>query len=164
MPRTTSHFSASKLFIKVATGFLTAVLASQSAHAGKLIDCEWPASVSAMVEPWAENIRMFNYGEDGIVRIAHMDTGGEPACCSSYLLILAPDPDDEMGNRTCMLLSNGDAGQGFTWVEFKKITAKEDKPKELLLTVPVQTYAANGGVPGTRKVRINRNSGAITLE
>jgi len=148
---------------KVLANSVAAALVALPAQAGTLGNCDWIDRTINIFEPWEDNSRVIKLGDVGSVRIAHMDTGGEPICCASYLLILAPDPQDEMGNRTCRLLSNGGVGSGFSWVEFKDIKVSGDDSPDLVLTVPIRTHSETGGIPGTRIVTINRKTGAIAL-
>src|SRR5215813_6366189 len=57
---------------------------------------------------------------EGKIRIAHVDTDGEPVCCSSHLLILIPSPD--LGSQ-CFALSqkagrDSESASGFSNIEF----------------------------------------------
>jgi hypothetical protein len=104
----------------------------------------------------------------GKITIAHVDTDGEPVCCSEHLLIFIPSP--EIGSQ-CFAVSDqaakGDGGaRGFSTVGFDKITASYDQAKGLLLTVPYTLY--NGGQKGPSRstsVRINlQGQGSVKIE
>ena len=59
----------------------------------RIAECEgWPLNVRNIVEPFDQSTRTF---ANGNIRILHIDTGGEPVCCSSHLVILAPNPAEE---------------------------------------------------------------------
>ncbi|MEP0521227.1 MAG: hypothetical protein ABJO09_16690 [Hyphomicrobiales bacterium] len=151
-------------FAVVAT---TAILLSDAIAQEAISQCDWPANLRNIVEPWEQNTRTF---ANGNIRIAHVDTGGEPVCCSSYLAILAPTGSEEvLDSRQCALLTDGEQLSGFTWIDFPSITASYDPGQGLLLTVPVERYdfqgTQNGGtLPGIVNIRINQANGNITTE
>src|SRR5436189_255028 len=79
---------------------------------------------------------------DGKIRIAHVDTDGEPVCCSSHLLVFIPSP--EIGSQ-CFAVSQQaakDSGSpmGFNNIEFSRIKAAYDPQRGLLLNVPYTLY------------------------
>ena len=119
-------------------------------------------SAAAIAEPWEKNTRTFYNGE---VRVALMDTGGEPACCSMHLLILAPDPRNEDGSRSCWLVNN-EGGMGFVNIDFTHVATRYDAGKGLLITFPYALYSDIGrpGEQGTAHVRVNLASGSVTAE
>ena len=148
----------------LAVAFLASswVFAFQANAEPRLNNCDWPANARNIVEPWSDYSRTF---ANGNIRIAHVDTDGEPACCSSHLLILAPDPKNELGGRSCNLLSDGGSGTGFQYLSVAGTTAKYDPAKGLLITVPVERYI-DGQKSGkaTITVRINQATGGVTIE
>jgi hypothetical protein len=104
----------------------------------------------------------------GKITIAHIDTDGEPVCCSEHLLIFIPSP--EIGSQ-CFALSEkaarGDgSARGFSTVVFDKITASYDQNKGLLLTVPYTLYnGGEKGFPRSTSVRINlQGQGSVRIE
>jgi hypothetical protein len=104
----------------------------------------------------------------GKIKIAEIDTDGEPVCCSSHLLVFIPAPD---GGSRCFALSDkaarGDSSaRGFSSIGFGKIAAAYDAGSGLLLTVPYALYAGGGtGHPRTAGVRVDlRGEGAVTIE
>lgn len=139
---------------------------AQPAMAQEVIsECDWPASLRNIMEPWEDHTRTFANGK---IRIAHVDTGGEPVCCSSYLAILAPTGSEiELESRQCKLLTDGPEMSGFNWIAFDAITASYDPGLGLLLNVPVERYDFAGDgttIPATIGIRINQATGEIYTE
>ncbi len=106
------------------------------ALAVQVSECDWAASAQNLAEPWEKNSRVL---ANGAVRIALVDTGGEPVCCSMRLLILAPDKNDEQGNRMCRLIGSTRA-LGFESLEFDRLTTSYDPQGGLVLTFPYTLY------------------------
>ena len=123
--------------------------------------CSGLESVYNVVEPVEQATRTFASGK---IRIWHVDTGGEPVCCSSHLVIIAPDPNEELTQTQCVRLSD-QGSLGFQWIEFKDISASYDPAKGLLLSVPVERYNdGNEGLKDTIDLRINQATGAVVIE
>src|ERR1700733_8858708 len=113
---------------------LAAVLIACPAAAAVVSDCGDAANPANIVEPWEANSRTFAKGD---IRIAYLDTGGEPACCSGWLMVLYDEhPKDEPEYRACKLVGQSQ-GLGFEGVDFKAIKASYDPRRGLLLSVPV---------------------------
>jgi len=124
--------------------------------------CEGPSSIAHVTYPWEEATRTFANEK---IRLVTVDTGGEPACCSGHLVILAPDPRDELGNQQCKILSDGQTWQGFQFVDLKGVRSSYDASKGLLLSVPVERYI--DGIKSSKAVidvRINQATGSIEIE
>jgi hypothetical protein len=109
--------------------------------------------------------RSFAKGE---IRIAHVDTGGEPVCCSSHLLVLIPS--DEIGTQ-CFAVSQKAAtsdasARGFSNIGFSQIKASYDPKRGLLLSVPYTQYNLDDrrGTPGAMAVRVSLRKGNVTIE
>lgn len=124
--------------------------------------CDYAANVAAIAEPWERNTRAFY---NNAVRVALLDTGGEPVCCSQHLLILLPDraghvPGMDEG-RLCRVV--GDREQmGFLGIEFQQMRSRYDGGG-LLLEIPVHIYG--DGVRNRRsvvRVRIDVGRGLVT--
>jgi hypothetical protein len=106
---------------------------------------------------------------EGKIRIAHVDTDGEPVCCSSHLLVFIPSPD--IGSQ-CFAISqkaaNGSESQlGFNNIEFNGIKASYVPQRGLLLNVPYTLYNPQGGrgKPGSANVRvILGDKGSVRIE
>ncbi|MDP1738708.1 MAG: hypothetical protein Q8L23_14870 [Caulobacter sp.] len=117
-----------------------------------------------IVEPWEANSRTFYQGR---VRVAFLDTGGEPACCSGHLLVIFY-ADDNPESFTCRLVSESD-GRGFAGIDFKGLRSSYDPARGLLLTFGYSAYPVDGGFDagptrGVARVRINIPAGAVTVE
>jgi hypothetical protein len=130
-------------------------------------DCQdsgYVVSPANLVEPWSTHSRTF---ANGAIRIAVLDTGGEPACCSAHLLVLYPAGGrDEPDYRACVVIS-GTPGLGFLWVDIPGTTASYDPARGLLLSVPV-THWHDGvelGRPGiVERMEVRVNQAAQTVE
>lgn len=129
------------------------------AGAANVRDCNWAASAHSLAEPWEKNTKVFL---NGAVRIALIDTGGEPVCCSTHLLVLAEDKSDEHGGRVCRLVSNS-GEMGYEWIDFARITSTYHPSRGLQLTMPFKLYV--DGVAdrrGVARITINTQNGVIT--
>lgn len=130
-------------------------------------DCEWIGNPANIVEPWDVNSRTF---ANGAIRVAWLDTGGEPVCCSSHLLILSPSGNgqDEPEYRQCRVAS-AQPGAGFYAVDVPGITASYDPNKGLLLSVPIGHWHPGmengaGPIPDRMEIRINQANGSVAFE
>jgi hypothetical protein len=105
----------------------------------------------------------------GKITIAHVDTDGEPACCSEHLLVLIPSR--EIGSE-CFAISqkaatDSEGPKGFNSIEFKRIKTFYDPNRGLLLNVPYTLYNPDGrrGTPGRTNVRVDlRDKGSVRIE
>ena len=104
----------------------------------------------------------------GKITTAHVDTDGEPVCCSAHLLVIIPAT--ELGSQ-CFAVSDKAGGKegsarGFNSVGFDKIKAAYDAQRGLLLTVPYTLYDdGRTGRPGVTKVRVDlRGEGSVKIE
>jgi hypothetical protein len=122
------------------------------------------ANVRNVAEPWEKNIRAFY---NGSVRVALIDTGGEPVCCSVHLLVLAPSVPEVEGMdayRNCFMVHN-EGEMGFQSIDFARVSSRYDAGKGLLISFPYTLY--NEGNPGrqdTGRVRVNVQKGTVTAE
>lgn len=140
-------------------GFTLAACAP--ALAVEVRECDWVAGVQSIMEPWETNTKSFYNGQ---VRVALMDTGGEPVCCSTHLLILAPDKSDEMGGRMCRLVGSKEK-LGFEGVDFAKLTTRYDQGRGLLIIFPFTLYVDGvSHTNGTARVRVNLERGTVSAE
>jgi hypothetical protein len=133
------------------------------AHAAEVGPCNDLDRISFLVG----QVRSF---AEGKIRIAYVDTDGEPVCCSSHLLVFIPAPD--LGSQ-CFAVSQSaatkDSGsaRGFNNIEFSKIKASYDQRRGLLLTVPYTLYNPDGGKgkPGSTDVRVDLSGkGSVKIE
>jgi hypothetical protein len=122
------------------------------------------ANVGNIAEPWEKNTRTFYSGN---VRVALIDTGGEPVCCSMHLLIIVPVPSEDTGVdpvRRCYLVHNTE-GMGFVGIDFARMASSYDAAKGLLITFPYELYnEGNPGPKGVGRVRINVIEGTAVAE
>ncbi len=125
-------------------------------------DDQATASAWNLAEPWEKNTKVFSNGN---VRVALLDTGGEPVCCSMHLLILSPNKDEQAEYRSCHLV-NDHEGEGFVNIDFAKIAASYDPKKGLLISFPYALYNDEGGPQkqGIGKVRVNSADGSVKAE
>lgn len=138
-----------------------ALLAATPALAVQVRECDETAHPQSIMEPWEKNTRSFYNGN---VRVALMDTGGEPVCCSMHLLILAPDKNDELGGRLCRLVGDREA-LGFAGIDFARLTTRYDAGRGLLIAFPYQLYV--DGIrnrTGVARVRVNVDKGTVAAE
>jgi len=144
---------------------LTALLLMAApAGAQAIRACDWVGNPAYIVEPWESNTRTF---ANGAIRLALIDTDGEPVCCPIHLLILAPVGEVEgPAWRACHLLSDGAPGIGFNDIDLPGIAASYDPELGLRLEVPVWRYTdgLDRGRPARVAVRINQATGTVTLE
>jgi len=144
---------------------LAVLLATGAAGAQAVSDdCDWIASPANIVEPWVDHSRSF---ANGAIRIALLDTSGEPVCCSMHLLILSPSVGEEgPAYRQCHILSDRAQGVGFHDIDFAGIAASYDPALGLRLEVPVWRYTdgRDRGRPGQVAVRINQATGSVVVE
>jgi hypothetical protein len=133
--------------------------AAQAAEVGPCNDLDRISNLVGQTKSFAE----------GKIRIAHVDTDGEPVCCSSHLLVFIPSP--EIGSQ-CFAVSqkaakDSDSPLGFNNIEFSRIKAAYDPQRGLLLNVPYTLYNPQGGrgKPGSANVRVDLSGpGAVRIE
>ena len=151
------------LHMKYSWVFLVAAIGSGSgAEAAEVGPCNNLDRASLVVG----QTRSFS---DGKIRIAHVDTDGEPVCCSSHLLVFIPSP--EIGSQ-CFAISQkaekGDSSaRGFSSLDLARAIASYDPQRGLLLTVPYTLYDLNDKRrrPGAVRVRVDlRDIGSVAIE
>lgn len=132
--------------------------AAQSVQVG---ECDWLASMLNIVEPWEANSRSFYEGQ---VRVVLADSV-EPACCWAHLVILMPNPSDEMGLRQCVVVNMG-GGMGFAGLDFAQLSATYDPAEGLLVSFPYALYEPETGGIGPwqgARVLLNLETGEAAL-
>lgn len=151
-----------KQTLAAAAAFAALALASPVA-AASVRPCDGVTEAAFnIVEPWDANSRTFYQGR---VRVASLDTGGEPACCSAHLLIVFYASDDPE-SFTCRLVSDRDR-TGFAGIDFSTIKSSYDPKRGLLLTFGYSVMPSDGGPTPRRamtKVRVNVPAGAVAVE
>lgn len=129
--------------------------AAVPAHAQDIRDCDWPASARNLVEPWEDNSRTFANGQ---TRLALLDTAGEPAAGSYYLLVLSP-PYAELGDRQCRVL--GHNGIGFGYIDFPNLNAAYDPASGFTFDVPVEIFDGETHVGHRLTFTLDQGTGDI---
>ncbi len=138
-----------------------ASLVSLQASAATISACNWINNVDYIVEPWSESTKTY---ANGAIRVVHMDTLGEPVCCSSHLMILAPNPNNELGERSCFLMSSFE-GTGFQYLDVAGIKSSYDAELGLKLEIPVFYYNhGDDSTPGKVSVRVRQDNGSVAIE
>ena len=150
---------------RLVIGLLALLATAAPAWAVSLTACpddEATAGARNLVEPWEKNTRTFS---SGAIRVALIDTGGEPVCCSMHLLVLSPSASEEgEGYRECTIVNDHDR-MGFVGIDFAKLAASYDPAKGLLLSFPYELYVDGmSSKKGVAKVRINGKTGTVTVE
>ncbi len=123
-------------------------------------DCDWLQDMRVIAEPWEKHTRTFNEGE---VRVVLGDSV-EPACCYLHVIVLLPDPDDELGGRKCVVINQGST-MGFSKVDWDALKASHDPATGLTITFPYANYDAENASAGPTKaatVRIDLSTGDVT--
>ena len=124
------------------------------------------ASPANLAEPWDTHSRTY---ANGAIRVALLDTGGEPVCCAAHLLVMSPSGgEDGPEYRACRVISGGN-GMGFFFIDIPGITASYDPARGLLLSVPVDHYhpGVEEGRPAIAErmeVRIDQARGTVEVE
>lgn len=131
------------------------------AFAVEVRECDWAAQAPSIAEPWEKNSKSFYRGQ---VRVALIDTGGEPVCCSAQLLILIPDNSEGAGGRMCRLV--GSTGQlGFENIDFARLATHYDAGRGLLIVFPYTLYVDGlSHTSGAGRVRVNVERGTVRVE
>ncbi len=151
--------------VRLILAALTLLALVAPASALSIRDCADDAATASawnLAEPWEKNTKLFSKGE---IRVALIDTGGEPVCCSMHLLILSPNKDEQAEYRSCHLV-NDHEGLGFVAIDFASLSASYDPKKGLLISFPYELYNDAGGpqAGGIAKVRVNSADGTVTAE
>ena len=157
--RTVSHC------IVVAGGLLAASAAQAEPVIAPCDGANSPASLATVIEPWDEYSRTY---ANGAIRVVHVDTSGEPVCCSSHIAVLFPTAEDGPAYRECVVVSDGPDYRGFLDVRLAEAAASYDAARGLLISVPVERYDGVRGADPARsgrvRIRVNQATGTATLE
>lgn len=115
-----------------------------------------------IVEPWAQNSWAY-YG--GRVRVAVLDTGGEPACCSSHLLVMFPDDQSPGGGLVCRIVSD-QGSNGFAGIDPRSVRSAYDPKRGLQISFGYSYFPRGGEATrrGVARVRVNLSRKAVTVE
>jgi hypothetical protein len=151
-----------KLMWVAAGALLAGVMIAGPAAAVTVEDCEGVATVENIAEPWEANSKSFYNGE---VRLAVVDTGGEPACCSTHLMVLyTEDTGEEPPYRACKMVSDRE-GRGFGDVDFKGLKATYDPATGLTFSVPVAVAKedGSGSTSAVARLRLKLKPTSLTV-
>ena len=152
-----------KRLILAAAAAITAGLTTAPAMAASVSDCGDVSRLENVVEPWEGSTKTF-YG--GKMRVVLVDTGGEPACCSTYLAVLySVEPNDEPPYTACKLIKD-DNRMGFAGIDFRSMRATYDARAGVLLTIRAKRMKADGSgtTPLTLKVRLRQSPPSVRIE
>lgn len=142
--------------------FLMSFVVAGTAHAQAVNECNWIASSEYIVQPQSQNVREF---ANGNVRVTHIDTDGEPACCSSFIMVTIEKSEQ---GRVCRLISNQHTNMsgvvGFGKVMFSETGADYDPEYGLFVETPVKTMGGDGLLSNEMMIQIliNQATGDIT--
>ena len=147
-----------------AAALLGATILGSPALAATVRDCDGNTeSAFNIIEPWEASARTFYQGR---VRVASLDTGGEPACCSAHLLVIFYANDDPE-SFVCRLVSARGA-TGFAAIDFKSLKSSYDPSRGLLLTFGYLVFpegeVGTSATRGVARVRVNVAGGAVAVE
>jgi len=148
--------------------FLPSVALVTSTAWGQVVtECDWVANPANILEPWNQHSRTY---ANGAIRVAALDTGGEPVCCSAHLLVLSPSGSglSEPAYRACHVVS-AQRGMGFYSLDIAGISASYDPSRGLSLSVPVGHWHAGmdsgaGPILERLEVLINQASGSVSID
>ena len=146
----------------LAAGAATLALAAAqpAAAAPTVADCTDYAMSTFVMEPWEKSTRTFYNGQ---VRVVLTDTDGEPACCSTWLVVIFPNADDELGGRTCRMVGSG-PGLGWTGVNLAGIKSSYSASSGLTLSVPVRRMVDGDQVVNeTVRLRLDLRASRLTV-
>ena len=131
------------------------------AAAVQVRDCDETASLQTLAEPWEKNIKSFYQGQ---VRVALLDTGGEPVCCSTHLLIMMPSNDMPAEGRVCHIVGQKDQ-LGFENIDMARLRTSYDPRRGLLIEFPYRLYVDGlKSKSGVGRVRVNVKLGTVKAE
>ncbi|NOT42818.1 MAG: hypothetical protein HOP13_20250 [Alphaproteobacteria bacterium] len=137
------------------------VASALPAAAVQVRECDYAANIQTLAEPWEKNIRSFYKGQ---VRVALLDTGGEPVCCSMHLLIMMPSDDEPAEGRVCRIVGTKDQ-LGFEGIDMSRLRTSYDAKRGLLIEFPYTLYV--DGLKhrsGAARVRVNVKQGTVKAE
>ena len=136
---------------------LVLAVASTPAAAQEVLSCEgFVASARNVV--WSDPTRTF---ADGAVRFVHLDTGGEPACCSSHLMVTYPSPEDP-GDLCALISAKGTLG--WQSLSLARADASYDPATGLTVRIPAREYGEVHPTPMSVVVTVDRQTGVILAE
>ena len=136
---------------------LAVLLAAAPAAAQEVQSCDGFVA-SARNVFWPDATRTF---ANGAIRLVHLDTAGEPACCSAHLMVTYPSPEDPFD--LCALVS-ADGTMGWQGLSLSRADASYDPARGLTVRVPASEYGEVHATPLSILVTINQQTGEIRAE
>lgn len=115
------------------------------------------SSAENLMMPPSESIRTY---AEGAVRLMWLDVM-EPACCSSYLMVVQPNPEG-IGEICRIVTPSGDAG--FGGIDLPGTEGFYDAETGLTLQIPVNFWEGSGGELGILYLTINQATGGLVGE
>ena len=127
-----------RTIVGAAAALMMSALAAP-ALAASVSDCGDVSRLENVVEPWEGSTKTF-YG--GKMRVVLVDTGGEPACCSTYLAVLyTVEPNDEPPYTACKLIKD----------KTSCLYYMPEDPKGIPLTAQIVDLAGNRTIASIQK-------------
>jgi hypothetical protein len=122
-----------------------------------------PCQQSESAPTSTEFVNTFRTFSQGAVRVFEMDTYGEPACCSSHLIVYFPAKTEPMMARCFHIASNED-GLGFSAVDLAKAKSSYNPKDGLTLRMPF-TFYVDGikDIQRSAEVVINRDKETVIV-
>lgn len=153
--------------LALSTFSLTTLVGSSIVQAQVVTECDWLASAANILEPWEDNTVTF---ANGNIRLAVVDTGGEPVCCSAHLMVLSPSGNgaDEPVYRQCRLASVR-PGEGFYSINLSNVAARYDPGRGLSVSFETGHWhqGMETGAPpilDRMEILINQATGTVSVE
>ncbi|MFD1342761.1 hypothetical protein [Litorisediminicola beolgyonensis] len=138
---------------------LPLALAAAPASAASLRSCDtFEAGAQFLILPADEGVRSY---ANGAISLLHLDTDGEPACCSSHLLVRHPDPSAPF--QACTLISH-EGEMGFQWLFLSEAEARYDPATGLSVGSPAFLYGETAPRPARLTITVNQAQGTVRAE
>lgn len=139
--------------------FLSSIASADETLVSRECDDQTPTSLEFFVQNKAF--------ANGKVRVFHVDTEGEPACCSSHLVIYVDIPNDEGPLSKCVHIASDKDGRGFLGTNLDAIKSSYSTKTGLKLNIPVSFYNyEEGGKPISRRftLDIDQSTSKVTIK
>ncbi|MGR3571382.1 hypothetical protein [Brevirhabdus sp.] len=131
-----------------------------TAHPGgaaQLGDCDsYAANARNLIFPVTSSTRSF---AEGAIRVIALDNA-EPVCCSVFLMVIHPDPDEPF--EACTLVSDG-VNIGFGAIDVPTIEARYLPETGLRMRVPAMAFVDGTYVPKPFVLDVNQARGTVVV-
>lgn len=132
-------------------------LSALPAVSAQLGDCDsYAANARNLIFPVASSTRSF---AEGAIRVIALDNA-EPVCCSVFLMVIHPDPDEPF--EACTLVSDG-VNIGFGAIDVPTIEARYLPGTGLRLRVPAMAFVDGTYVPKPFVLDVNQARGTVVV-